>query len=66
MVFLRRMVALDFHPTLVSSNSCHWTADAARKLQILGHNCNTLGMDGTQVAIFEEVDKNIFCCFLQC
>jgi hypothetical protein len=33
------------------------SANAAGKLDVLGHNGNTLGVDGAQVGVFEESDE---------
>jgi hypothetical protein len=33
------------------------SADAASKLDVFGHDGNTLGMDGAQVGVFKESDK---------
>ena len=32
-------------------------ADAARELDVLGHDGDTLGVDGAQVGVFEEADE---------
>jgi hypothetical protein len=40
-------------------------ADTACKLNVLGHNGHTLGMNSTQVGIFKESDKIGFCGFLE-
>ena len=41
------------------------TANTTRKLDILGHDCHTLGVDGTQVCIFKETDEVGLRSFLQ-
>ena len=33
------------------------STDTAGKLDVLGHDCDTLGMDGTQVGVFKEADE---------
>ena len=33
------------------------SADAAGKLDVLGHDCHPLGVDGAQVGVFEEADE---------
>ena len=33
------------------------TTDAAGKLDVLGHDGHTLGVDGSQIGVFEETDK---------
>ena len=37
-----------------------FTTDTAGKLDILGHDGDTLGVDGAQVGIFEETDQVSF------
>ena len=39
--------------------------DAAGQLNVLGHDCDTLGMDSTQVGVFEQTDKVGFRSFLE-
>ena len=34
-----------------------FSADAAGQLDVLGHNGNTLGVDGTQVGILEQTNE---------
>jgi histone H3 len=34
-----------------------FTSDSACQVEILGHNCDTLGVDCAQVGIFEETDE---------
>ena len=33
------------------------STDTAGKLDVLGHDCDTLSMDGTQVGVFKEADE---------
>ena len=40
------------------------STDTTSKLHILRHDGNTLGMDGTQVSVFEETNKVGLCCLL--
>lgn len=40
--------------------------DSPGKLDILGHDCDTLGVDGTEICILKEPNKVSFCCLLQC
>jgi len=40
------------------------STDTTSKLHILDHDCDTLGMDGTQVSVFEETNKVGLCCLL--
>jgi hypothetical protein len=40
-------------------------ADAARELDVLGHDGDTLGVDGAQVGVFEEPDEVRFGGFLE-
>ena len=41
------------------------STDTAGKLDVLGHDGDTLGMDGAQVGILKETDKVSFRCFLE-
>ena len=41
------------------------SADAAGELNVLGHEGDTLGMDGTQVAVLIQPNKVGLGCFLQ-
>ena len=41
------------------------STDAAGKLDILGHDGNSLGVDGAQVGVFKETDKVGLGCLLQ-
>jgi hypothetical protein len=52
----------------VITNSRHLRAlasDAAGKLDVLGHDCHTLGMDGGKVGILEKTDKVSLSGFLE-
>ncbi|KAG8294578.1 hypothetical protein J6590_100160, partial [Homalodisca vitripennis] len=43
-----------------SARLCHlgsFSADAARQLDVLGHDGDSLGVDGAQVGVFEESDQ---------
>ena len=42
-----------------------FSTDAASELDILGHDGDTLGVDGTQVGVFEETDQVSLGSFLQ-
>jgi hypothetical protein len=42
--------------TLIRS-LCTLSTDATSKLDILGHDCDTLGMDGAQVRILEKTNE---------
>ena len=44
---------------------CPFSADAASQLDILWHDGHALGMDGTQVGIFEESNQVCLSCLLQ-
>ena len=39
------------------ANLCTFSTDAAGKLNVLGHDSHTLGVDSTQVGIFEKSNK---------
>jgi histone H3 len=41
------------------------SADSASQLDVLGHDSDTLGMDGAQVGIFEKTDQISFASFLK-
>lgn len=41
------------------------TADSAGEVEILGHNGDTLGVNGAQVGVLEEADKVCFSSFLE-
>ena len=41
------------------------SADTASQLDVLGHDCDTLGMDGTQVGVFEETNQVSLRCLLE-
>lgn len=41
------------------------TPDSPRKLDILLHNCDALGVQGAEICIFEEVNEEGLCCFLE-
>ena len=36
---------------------CTLTTDASGKLDVLGHDCDSLGVDGAQVGVLEESDQ---------
>ena len=40
-------------------------ADAARELDVLGHDGDALGVDSAEVGVFEEADEVGFSCFLE-
>ena len=42
---------------LGSGHLCALTADAARELDVLGHDRDTLGVDGAQVGVLEQADQ---------
>ena len=42
------------------------STDALGKLDVLGHDCHTLGMDGTQVCVFKQPNKLGFRSLLHC
>ena len=39
--------------------------DAAGQLNVLGHNCHTLGMDGCQVGVLEQANQIGLSCLLK-
>ena len=41
------------------------SADTASQLDVLGHDCDTLGVDGTQVGVFEENNQVSLRCLLE-
>ena len=41
-------------------------SDAAGQLNVLRHNCYTLGVDGSQVSVLEETDEVRLGRFLEC
>ncbi len=44
---------------------CTFSTDSAGKLDILGHDGDTLGVDGAQVGIFKETDEVSLRCLLE-
>ena len=46
----------DFTERDVKSKSVAFTTDAAGELHVLGHDGNSLGVDGAKVGVFEETD----------
>jgi len=49
-------------------STCHLgtlTPDPPSQLDILGHDSDTLGMDGTKVSVLEQTDKVCLSCLLQ-
>lgn len=59
-----------FHPTYPnhqsrSSQSTPTTTNPPRKLEILLHDSNTLGMYSTQICVFKEMDQESFRGFLE-
>ena len=42
------------------------TADASGKLNIFGHNSDSLGVNGTQIGVFKEPDHVGFTGLLNC
>ena len=53
------------HMLLVGCDAVDRTADASRELQIFRHDGDPLGVDGTEVAVFEEVHEEVLRRFLQ-
>ena len=58
---IREQAVSDKPPSLNKSVKlkclCPLTTDAASQLDVLEHNSNTLGVNGTQVGIFEKTNK---------
>ncbi len=44
---------------------CTLTTDAASELNVLGHDGDTLGVDGTEIRVFEEADEVCLSRFLE-
>ena len=42
-----------------------FTTDPARKLNVFGHDGNTLGMNGAEISVFKQTDNIRLRCFLQ-
>ena len=42
-----------------------FTANAARELDVLGHDGDALGVDGAEVGVFKQTDKICLRCMLQ-
>lgn len=40
------------------------SSDSPCKLDILGHDCDSLGMNGAQVSVLKQADKVGLTCFL--
>jgi len=49
---------------LVSRNAVDGTPDSSCELKVFGHDCDSLGMDGTQIAVFKEMHEKVFRRFL--
>lgn len=54
---LSNRVQLSRHPSTHIRNLRTFTTDTTSQLDILGHDCNTLGVDSTQVGVFKETDQ---------
>ena len=48
-----------------NKNLCSFSTDSSCELDVLGHDGNSLGMDGTQVGIFEKTNKVSLAGFLK-
>ena len=44
---------------------CSFSADSAGQLNVLGHDGDTLGVDGAQVGVFKQTDKVSLASFLK-
>jgi len=53
------------HSFLLVQELCPLSANTASKLDILGHDSHTLGVNSAQVGILKETNKVCFGCFLQ-
>ena len=51
------LLCVDWEPLLPRMYLRAFTTDTASELDILGHDGNTLGVDGAQVGIFEKTNK---------
>jgi hypothetical protein len=51
---------------LYRASSSTLATDTARQLNILRHDSNTLGMDSSQICVFEQAYQVCLCSFLQC
>jgi len=47
------------------SSLCTFTSDSSGKLNVLWHDSDSLGVDSTEIGIFEQRDKVSFSCFLE-
>jgi hypothetical protein len=47
-------------------NLSAFSANTTSQLDVFWHDCDTLGVDGAQVGVFEEANEVRFGCFLQC
>ena len=54
-----------FIVSAVSTNLSSFTTDLSRELDVLSHDCNSLGMDRAQVGVFEKADQVALTGFLQ-
>ena len=54
-----------FFVSAVSTNLSSFTTDLSRELDVLRHDCNSLGMDRAQVGVFEQADQVALTGFLQ-
>ena len=64
---LKRAVGIEFNLTAQSTTFLGtFTTDAASELDVLGHDGDTLGVDGGQVGVFEEANQVGFRRFLEC
>lgn len=43
---------------------CPFSSDSSGQLNVLGHNCDPFGVNGTQVGIFKQADQVSFTGFL--
>ena len=54
-----------FFVSAVSTNLSSFTTDSSRDLDVLRHDCNSLGMDRAQNGVFERADQVALTGFLQ-
>ena len=54
-----------FFVSAVSTNLSSFTTDSSRELDVLRHDCNSLGMDRAQFGVFEQADQVALTGFLQ-
>ena len=66
-MFFRRCVAIKIAVfwSTIRDDLGTFSTDSSGQLDVLWHDGDTFGMDGTQVGIFEKSDEVSFRCFLE-